>query len=657
MTKPELTIIIPCYNCKKTLTEAVNSCFVQNLESFEIVMVDDGSTDGTYKLMERILSEHPEHIRIFKNETNLGGGATRNRAVEESRADIIFCLDSDDLLPEGSLSKMLGYINEKQCDAVGVHKSIKFRGQNISNIIRIDEFGFVGERIPLSSLIQRPGEHLNSLYSTFMFTKNAFKKSGGYTELHGFDTQSLAWRFLSHNLQCYTCKESSYLHRQQAGRTYYVREYEDGKVNYNWFEVLIESLILFRPEIQKQILNFDFSKPDAHIFSILIDNTDVFRDDIALDVVYTESNFKKIVEGGNPIDMFWLACTHITYKKYNEALSILKSIHMEIPQSFISEKIFFCELMLQGLSVKEAYIKATSKRQYVQMGSKSPLFSRVYRKIKKEIKKRGYLSRYLLPLISFKSNVVALYKRHTEYTEYKKRIEQILKDKKIILDIHFGGLGDWVTHTNLPSLLHTQHGVEVYLSDKSLERIRNKDIYKLCFEMNPYFKGISKDTSTFTLNMFPQEKSLLNFIFDLHTPSVTETIEKQFKITGTGNPILYYKPNKLPEYGNCILVDKNYISGKKLGWMYNDYTFDTVIKELQQNTPGLSVEYIDPKKQDLFTYIDMIHSCHHFITVLSGGAAVCAAYDKPFTAILPHNISGGSVDQFIFKNSKGKYIR
>ncbi|MEY2672074.1 MAG: hypothetical protein RL687_491, partial [Candidatus Parcubacteria bacterium] len=384
MHKPELTIIIPCYNCAQTLKEAVDSCYVQNLNSFEIVMVDDGSTDGTYQLMEELRSSH-DNIRIFKNEKNLGGGATRNRAVQEARADIIFCLDSDDILPEGSLCKMLSYMKEKECDAVGIHTSIKFRGNDTSDIIRIDEFGFVGEQIPLNSLIQRPGEPLNPLYSTFMFTKEAFEKSGGYTELHGFDTQSLAWRFLSHNLRCYTCKDASYLHRQQSGRTYYVREYEDGKVNYNWFEVLIESLILFKPDIQRQILNFNFSKPDTHIFSILIDNTGAFRNDIILDKIYTESKFKEIAESKNPIDMFWLACTYITYKRYTEALLILKNIHAEIPKSFIDEKISFCELMLQGLSVKDAYTKATSDRQYIQMGSKSPIIHRIIRKLKRQI--------------------------------------------------------------------------------------------------------------------------------------------------------------------------------------------------------------------------------------------------------------------------------
>ena len=69
------------------------------------------------------------------------------------------------------------------------------------------------------------------------------------------------------------------------------------------------------------------------------------------------------------------------------------------------------------------------------------------------------------------------------------------------------------------------------------------------------------------------------------------------------------------------------------------------------------IKYVDPKEQDLFQYIDMIYSCKRFVTVLSGGAALAISLDKPFTAILPYNIFGGSVDNFVFKKSKGTYTK
>ena len=53
----------------------------------------------------------------------------------------------------------------------------------------------------------------------------------------------------------------------------------------------------------------------------------------------------------------------------------------------------------------------------------------------------------------------------------------------------------------------------------------------------------------------------------------------------------------------------------------------------------------------------MIYSCKRFITVLSGGAALATCIKKSFTVIKPYNVYGGSVDQFVIKNSLAKYIK
>ena len=69
----KISIIIPCYNCAKTLREAVASCYVQKLDNFEIVMVDDGSADNTKEIMQKLASKHPE-IPFNFGEYSVGGG-------------------------------------------------------------------------------------------------------------------------------------------------------------------------------------------------------------------------------------------------------------------------------------------------------------------------------------------------------------------------------------------------------------------------------------------------------------------------------------------------------------------------------------------------------------------------------------------------------
>ena len=588
--KLELSIIIPCYNCEKTLREAVDSCFVQGLDNFEIVMVDDGSRDGTRELMQKLANEHKE-IKIFYHEKNKGGGATRNTAVKKSQADIIFCLDSDDILPRDTMSKMLSFMKEKNCDGVGIHKSIKFSGTNINNVSYINIFGYVDEIIPLESLLKKE-DPFCSLYSTFMFTKKAFQIAGGYPTEHGFDTQGFAWRFLSHGLIAYTCPDATYLHRVNFHESYYLREANGGKINYNWRDIFIEHLALFDRDTQEFIKNFNCKDFSKDFFEELKKRDKIFAD-----------NYKEIIGPSFP--------------------------KTEIP------------------NVPRIYIKKNSL-----LG----ILIRIKVKVKKLIKRNDFLFLTASFILAFGQRIKKLFTEIDERRKYYEQIEQIKRHKKIVLDIEFGGLGDWLVYTSLPRLLKEKYDVDFYLSKQSLEKVRNKDIYKICFEMNPYFRGVSNDKS-FRVKSFICEKSIINFLFDVKGEGLVEMCERQFNVTDKNIPEIYYQPKKIEGHQNVILVDKNYISGIKLGWKYSEESFEREIKKLLKNSQNYKVEYVDPSKQNLFQYVDMICSCAQFITVLSGGAALASCFKKPFIVLLPYNIVGGGVDQFMFRKSVATYVK
>lgn len=282
--KPKISVIIPCYNSSKTLAEAVSSCYEQGFSKndFEIVMVDDGSSDETRVLMETLSREY-KNIKLVFHTHNQGGGAARNTAVANATSEVIFCLDSDDILPEQTLNKMYRHLLAKNCDGVGVAKSIKFAGKDKSNIQVVHEFNRQNDRILLKDLLQTDG--LCSLYSTFMFTKTAFNKTSGYPFKHGFDTQSFAWRFLAAHLYAETCPDTSYLHRIHNNESYYLREFNAGKANYNWQEILKEHLNLFNDEAQRFITTFDCSDFTRDIFTELIAKDAIFSKDMNQTVV------------------------------------------------------------------------------------------------------------------------------------------------------------------------------------------------------------------------------------------------------------------------------------------------------------------------------------------------------------------------------------
>jgi glycosyltransferase involved in cell wall biosynthesis len=89
---PYFSVVIPSYNRSDMTVDAVNSVLGQTFRDFEIIVVDDGSTDGT----EQVLRRFGEKIRYHKQE-NAGVAAARNRGIALSGGDYICYLDSDDL--------------------------------------------------------------------------------------------------------------------------------------------------------------------------------------------------------------------------------------------------------------------------------------------------------------------------------------------------------------------------------------------------------------------------------------------------------------------------------------------------------------------------------------------------------------------------------
>lgn len=298
---PKLSIIIPCYNCERTLRQAVDSCYEQgfNESEFEIVMVDDGSKDNTRKLMQELASKHA-NIQVHFHEKNQGGGATRNTAVSYSKGAVLFGLDSDDMLPPNTLLKMYNFLQEKGCDGTTIYRSIKFSEGTVSDpnkkdpeqkqaqkpvrkIEHIDISPFFSESqnkcMTLNSLFEKNIEFC-PVYVTFMYTKKAFDKTGGFPITHGYDTQGFGWRFLCAGLTVYTCPDAEYLHRIYAGESYFLREFNAGKMNYNWRDILLEHFEVFTKETQDFILSFDCSDFTQNIMDELIDRGNVLLPDI-----------------------------------------------------------------------------------------------------------------------------------------------------------------------------------------------------------------------------------------------------------------------------------------------------------------------------------------------------------------------------------------
>lgn len=99
---PKISIIIPAYNCKDYIADAVQSCLSQDYDNIEIIVVNDGSTDSTCDMIAPFLSDSRV---ILANQKNQGVSAARNLGIELAKGDYITFLDSDDTLAPSTLSQ------------------------------------------------------------------------------------------------------------------------------------------------------------------------------------------------------------------------------------------------------------------------------------------------------------------------------------------------------------------------------------------------------------------------------------------------------------------------------------------------------------------------------------------------------------------------
>jgi glycosyltransferase involved in cell wall biosynthesis len=95
---PLVSVVIPCYNQAHFLSEAIESTLSQSYESFEIIVVDDGSTDNT----SEVASRYPQQVRLIRQE-NRGLSGARNTGLAESEGEYVVFLDADDRLLPGAL--------------------------------------------------------------------------------------------------------------------------------------------------------------------------------------------------------------------------------------------------------------------------------------------------------------------------------------------------------------------------------------------------------------------------------------------------------------------------------------------------------------------------------------------------------------------------
>src|SRR5262245_43991865 len=120
---PRATVIVAAWNAARTIERALASVLADPDLPAECVVVDDGSSDGTYEVAARVAASDPR-VTVVRSPRNEGVSAARNRGLDLARGDWIAFLDADDRLLPGGLAAML-----RAADGIGVSAVV---GQRIS---------------------------------------------------------------------------------------------------------------------------------------------------------------------------------------------------------------------------------------------------------------------------------------------------------------------------------------------------------------------------------------------------------------------------------------------------------------------------------------------------------------------------------------------
>lgn len=163
-----VSVVICCKNSSKYVKYTLQSVAAQSYRNFEIILIDDGSTDNTVAILEEFINSHKEiSIKLVKLSKNVGVAQARNIGVKESSGEFLLMLDSDDLIDCKFLEKMMPPLERGEVDIMACNPKFFGSQEGIWNMyalgFTIDEF--------------RQG---NILCNCSPYRREIFDKIGGY---------------------------------------------------------------------------------------------------------------------------------------------------------------------------------------------------------------------------------------------------------------------------------------------------------------------------------------------------------------------------------------------------------------------------------------------------------------------------------------------
>ncbi|MCX8174942.1 MAG: glycosyltransferase family 2 protein [Candidatus Micrarchaeota archaeon] len=199
---PSVSIVIPSYNSKATIFRCIDACKKMEYPSpFEIIVVEDGSTDGSYELLKK-----EKGIRLLKNPRNMGKSCALNCGIAAAKGEVIGCVDSDTYPEKDTLLKAMKHFYEKEnVGAVVVFICVNEPKTILQRIQEIEywvSFGFFFRVIA----------HIDGIYvtpgPTAFYRKSVLEKLGGFDEKNLSEDLEIALRMQKMGYRIAACHDA-----------------------------------------------------------------------------------------------------------------------------------------------------------------------------------------------------------------------------------------------------------------------------------------------------------------------------------------------------------------------------------------------------------------------------------------------------------------
>lgn len=152
----KVSFIVPVHNSDKFLKKCLESILAQTYKNFEIICIDDCSTDDSLKILHEFQKSFPEMIKVSSNKSNLGAGQSRGKGVALAKGDFIMFIDSDDYIAEDYLETYVAAHNRDRTADIIVGGYIRDSGRKLTKHYVSDSvWSITTYTIPVAKLIRK----------------------------------------------------------------------------------------------------------------------------------------------------------------------------------------------------------------------------------------------------------------------------------------------------------------------------------------------------------------------------------------------------------------------------------------------------------------------------------------------------------------------